>query len=49
MATAKIDESNFRRQAMVVVLALIALCVATLMLLKRRLDRDLKVSVKQRK
>jgi hypothetical protein len=41
LAAAKIDQSNFRRQAMTVVLALIALCVVFLVLLKRRLDHDL--------
>jgi hypothetical protein len=41
MATAKVDESVFRRQAMVVVLALITLCIAFLLLLKRQADRSL--------
>ena len=41
LASAKIDESNFRRQAMIVVLALIALCVVFLVSLKVMLDHDL--------
>jgi predicted CXXCH cytochrome family protein len=41
MATAKVDESVFRRQAMVVVLAAIGLCIVFLLLLKRRADRNL--------
>ena len=41
LATAKIDETNFRRAAMVIVLALILLGVAYLWLTKRRLDREL--------
>jgi hypothetical protein len=41
LATAKIDESTFRRQAMIVVLALIFANVVFLYLLKRRLDRNL--------
>jgi hypothetical protein len=41
MATAKVDESIFRRQAMVVVLAIIAACVLFLVLLKRQADRSL--------
>ena len=41
MATAKVDESTFRREAMIVVLALIALCVVFLFLLKRDADRRL--------
>jgi hypothetical protein len=41
MATAKVDESIFRRQAMVVVLALIGLCIGFLLLLKRQADRSL--------
>ena len=48
LATSKIDESNFRRQAMVVVLALIALCIVTLVLVKRHLDWDLEASTKRR-
>jgi len=32
---------GFRRQAMVAVLIVIAVCILTLVLLKRRLDRDL--------
>ena len=40
-AEAKIEQSNFRREAMTVVLALIALCIVFLVLLKRRLDREL--------
>ncbi len=41
MATAKVDESTFRRQAMVIVLAFILLGVAFLVITKRRLDREL--------
>jgi hypothetical protein len=41
MARAQIDESGFRRQAMVVVLALIGVCLGYLVLLKRRYDREL--------
>ena len=41
LATAKVDESIFRREAMVVVLALILVSVLFLMLLKRQLDREL--------
>jgi len=41
MAVAQVDESVFRRQAMVVVLALIAMCILFLVILKRRYDRDL--------
>ena len=41
LATAKIDETNFRRAAMVIVLGLILLGVAYLWLTKRRLDREL--------
>jgi hypothetical protein len=41
MALAKVDESQFRRVAMVVIVALIAACVLYLVMLKRRLDRDL--------
>jgi hypothetical protein len=41
MATAKVDESVFRRQAMIIVLAFIFLSVLFLVLLKRRLDREL--------
>ena len=41
LATAKIDESVFRREAMVVVLALILLSVLFLVLLKRHYDREL--------
>jgi hypothetical protein len=48
LALAKIEQSNFRRQAMIVVLALIALCVVFLVLLKRRLDGDLERQHAQR-
>jgi Cytochrome c3 len=41
MATAKVDESFFRRQAMVIVLALILASVLFLALTKRHLDREL--------
>jgi ssDNA-binding Zn-finger/Zn-ribbon topoisomerase 1 len=41
LAAAKIDQSNFRRQAMIVVLVVIAICIVFLVLLKRKLDRDL--------
>jgi hypothetical protein len=41
MATAKVDESMFRRQAMIVVLALIAFNAAFLYVIKRGLDRNL--------
>jgi hypothetical protein len=41
MATAKVDESVFRREAMVVVLGFILVGVAFLVALKRQLDRDL--------
>ena len=41
MAIAKVDESTFRRQAMIVVLALIALSVVFLVIIKRQLDREL--------
>ena len=41
LATAKIDESLFRREAMVVVLGLILLSVLFLVLLKRHYDREL--------
>jgi len=41
LATAKVDESIFRRQAMVIVLVLILLGVAFLFITKRRLDREL--------
>ena len=41
MATAKVDESLFRRQAMIVVLALILVSVGFLFMLKRQLDREL--------
>ncbi len=41
LATAKIDESTFRREAMVAVLVVIAVCILFLVLLKRRLDHDL--------
>jgi hypothetical protein len=41
MATAKVDESIFRREAMVVVLAFIAVSILFLVLLKRRYDREL--------
>lgn len=39
-AQARLDESFFRRQAMIVVLALIAVTVLALMLLRRGLDHD---------
>jgi Cytochrome c3 len=41
IAVGKVDESVFRREAMVVVLAIIALNAAFLFLLKRRMDHDL--------
>ncbi len=41
VATAKVDESDFRREAMVVVLAFIAFNAAFLYVIKRGLDRDL--------
>jgi hypothetical protein len=41
LATSKVDESTFRREAMVAVLALITVCIVFLVALKRRLDRDL--------
>jgi hypothetical protein len=41
LATAKVDESIFRRQAMVIVLVFILLGVAFLFITKRRLDREL--------
>jgi hypothetical protein len=41
MAASKVDESFFRRQAMVIVLAAILVCVLFLVLLKRHLDREL--------
>lgn len=41
MATAKVDESTFRRQAMVVVLAFIVAGILFLAMTKRRLDREL--------
>jgi hypothetical protein len=41
LATSKVDESTFRREAMVAVLALIVLCLVFLVGLKRRLDREL--------
>jgi hypothetical protein len=41
LATAKVDESTFRREAMVIVLALITACIAFLVVIKRRLDREL--------
>lgn len=41
LAESKIDQSNFRRQAMIVVLALIALSIVFLFLLKRKLDKDM--------
>lgn len=44
LATAKVDESVFRREAMVVVLALILVSVLFLILLKRQLDRELEAS-----
>jgi hypothetical protein len=45
LATAKIDETNFRRAAMVIVLGLILLGVVWLWLTKRRLDRELEHSL----
>jgi hypothetical protein len=41
LATAKVDESVFRREAMVVVLGLIGVSVLVLVSIKRRLDREL--------
>jgi hypothetical protein len=41
LAIAKVDESSFRREAMVVVLALILIGVLFLSLIKRQLDREL--------
>jgi len=41
LAVAKVDESSFRREAMVVVLALILVSVLFLWLIKRQLDREL--------
>jgi hypothetical protein len=41
LASAKVDESNFRREAMVIVLALITVCIVFLVVIKRRLDREL--------
>ena len=41
LATAKVDESVFRRQAMIIVLVFILLGVAFLFITKRRLDREL--------
>ncbi len=41
LATAKVDESTFRREAMVVVVALIMASVLFLGLIKRQLDREL--------
>ncbi len=41
LADGKIQQSDFRREAMAVVLALIALCVVFLVLLKRGLGREL--------
>ena len=41
VAVAKIDESTFRREAMVAVIGFIVLNVAGLFILKRRLDREL--------
>ncbi len=41
LATAKVDENVFRRQAMIIVLAFILLSVAFLVITKRRLDREL--------
>ena len=43
-AAAKVDESVFRRQAMVIVLAFILVGVAFLFITKRRLDRELEKS-----
>ncbi len=48
LATAKVDESVFRREAMVVVLGFILLGVAWLWLLKRRLDRELERDLEAR-
>lgn len=45
LATAKIDQSVFRRQAMVIVLALIVAGVVFLALTKRRLDRELERTI----
>ncbi len=45
LAIAKIDESIFRREAMVIVLAFILLGVAFLALTKRRLDRELEADL----
>jgi hypothetical protein len=41
LATAKVDESVFRREAMVVVLGFIVISVVFLVAVKRQLDRDL--------
>ena len=41
LATAKVDESIFRREAMVIVLAFIVLGIVFLVITKRRLDREL--------
>ena len=41
MATAKVDESTFRREAMVVVLGFIGVGIAFLFLLKRQYDKEL--------
>jgi predicted CXXCH cytochrome family protein len=41
LAAAKVDESIFRREAMVVVLVLIAVSLLFLVILKRQLDREL--------
>ena len=48
LATAKIDETDFRRSAMVVVLGFILLGVAWLWLTKRRLDRELERDLEAR-
>jgi predicted CXXCH cytochrome family protein len=41
LATSQIDESAFRRQAMIIVVALIVVAIVFLALTKRRLDREL--------
>jgi hypothetical protein len=41
LATAKIDQSVFRREAMIVVLAFIVISIVFLVFTKRRLDREL--------
>ncbi len=45
LATAKIDQSVFRRQAMIIVLVLIVAGVVFLALTKRRLDRELERAI----